>query len=59
MYLVLFNKNTHSLTNSRCIATPVLGFLLDKRRAALITPCVIGATLFLPFISVFLILKRC
>jgi hypothetical protein len=60
MFLGLFNeKNTHSLTNSQRIATPVSGFLPGKRHATLIMPCVIGAALFLPFTFVFLILKRC
>jgi hypothetical protein len=62
MYLGLFNKkkeNTHSLTNSRCIATPVLGFLPGQRHAAPIMPCMIGAALFLPFTFVFLVLKHC
>jgi hypothetical protein len=60
MFLGLFNKkNTHSLTNSRHIATPVSGFLPGKRHAAPIMPCVIGAALFLAFTFVFLILKRC
>jgi hypothetical protein len=49
----------YSLTNFRRIATPVLGFLPGKRHAALIMPSVIGATLFLPFTFVFLVLKRC
>jgi hypothetical protein len=52
-------NNTHSQTNSRRIATPVLGFLPGKRHAALIMPCVIGAALFLPFTFVFLVLKHC
>jgi hypothetical protein len=52
-------NNTHSQTNFRRIATPILGFLPGKRHATLTTPCVIGATLFLPYISVFLVLKRC
>jgi hypothetical protein len=52
-------NNTCSQTIFWRIATPVSGFLPGKRHAALITPCVIGAALFLPFISVFLVLKRC
>jgi hypothetical protein len=52
-------NNTYSQTNFRRIITPVLEFLPGKRHAALITPCVIGAALFLPFISVFLVLKHC
>jgi hypothetical protein len=62
MYLMLFNEgtdNTRSQTNFWLIATPVSGFLPDKRHAVLITAYVIGATLFLPFISVFLVLKCC
>jgi hypothetical protein len=58
MYLGLFNKGTHSQTNSWCIATPVSGFLPDKRHAAPIMPCMIGAALFLPFTFVFLVLKH-
>jgi hypothetical protein len=52
-------NNTHSQTNSQCIATPVSGFLPGKCHAALIMPCVIGAVLFLPFTFVFLVLKHC
>jgi hypothetical protein len=56
----LFNgrmNNTRSQTNSRRIANPVSGFLPGKRHAAPIMPCMIGATLFLSFISMFLVLK--
>jgi hypothetical protein len=50
-------NNTHSQTNFRRIATPVLGFLPGKRHATPIMPYVIGAALFLPFTFVFLVLK--
>jgi hypothetical protein len=51
-------NNTHSQTNSRRIVTPVSGFLLDKRHATLIMPCVIGEALFLSFTFVFLVLQH-
>jgi hypothetical protein len=41
-------RNQSTTNNSRRTATPVLGFLLGKCRAALITLHVIGAALFLP-----------
>jgi hypothetical protein len=60
MNLGLFNKGyTHSQTNSRRIAAPVLGFLPGKHHAAPIMPCMIGAALLLPFTFLFLILKHC
>jgi hypothetical protein len=45
--------------NSRCIATPVLGFLSGKCHATLIMLRMIEAALFLPIIFVFLMLKHC
>jgi hypothetical protein len=50
-------NNTRSQINSQRITTPVLGFLPGKRHAAPIMPCMIGAALFLSFISMFLVLK--
>jgi hypothetical protein len=52
-------NNTHSQTNSRCIATPILGFLPGKCHATPIMPYMIRAALFLPFTFVFLVLKHC
>jgi hypothetical protein len=60
MYLGIFNKDTHTHTftiNSLRIATPVSGLLLGKRHASPIMLCMIGATLFLPFTFVFLVLS--
>jgi hypothetical protein len=49
MYLGLRIKQQQPFANnSRHIATPVLGFLSGKCRAALITLCMIGAASFLP-----------
>jgi hypothetical protein len=48
MYPRLQMKQQPFANNSRCIATPILGFLTGKCHAALITLHVIGAASFLP-----------
>jgi hypothetical protein len=59
MYLGIFNRDTRIHNQLSAHRHPISGLLSGKHHGALIMLCMIGATLFLPFNFVFLVLKCC